>query len=217
MSAFLGSIHHWLFNKVLIFEDLEAQLVEDLQKEFAEDIASIYAEVKQKYGHPFEKGVDLEKAIQHDNIHGWLQQRIEIAETRQAEFIAKVTATFDKKAKNVLLSTHKSHGERIGKKAKEKEEPKNAEELYQSLNNNILDGMPCDQVNNIVDVREEYLRWDVVSCLHRGYWESVGADIELFYSLRSAWVGAFIASANEKFEYKMQLKENKIINEITKE
>ncbi|WP_350344332.1 hypothetical protein PRVXT_000728 [Proteinivorax tanatarense] len=214
MSAFLGPIHHWLFNKVLIFEDLETVVVRKLEKEFKEDISKIYEEQKKKYGAPFEKGVNLETAIQHDNIHGWLQQRIEIAETRQAAFIAKVIDKYKEEAKAVLKEIHREHGRKMGEQAKEKESTGTAEEVYQVLNDNILDGMPCDQVNNVVENRQDYLRWDVTNCLHRRYWEAVKADVQFFYVLRGLWIGSFVKGLNKGFDYKMELKDGKIVNEI---
>jgi hypothetical protein len=41
MSAFLGPIHHWLFNKIRLHEELEGRLVEQYKAIYGSEIDEI--------------------------------------------------------------------------------------------------------------------------------------------------------------------------------
>ena len=71
MSAFLGPIHYWLYNKIQLQEKLTAQFAQMAvnNKWIAGDI---YSKVDER---------PLDELIDESNIHGWLQTRISDAET----------------------------------------------------------------------------------------------------------------------------------------
>ena len=69
MSAFLGSIHHWLYGKIEFQNGLVERLSDMISKNGYDD--GILSEMEQKYG-AVEKG-SLENMIDNSNIHGWLQ------------------------------------------------------------------------------------------------------------------------------------------------
>ena len=49
MSRFLGPVHHWLYNKICLHEDLEKNIVSGFNERY-----------------------------DTDNIHGWLQSKIKV-------------------------------------------------------------------------------------------------------------------------------------------
>lgn len=200
MSKFLAPIHTWLFNKINLYEELESILVKAYTDKYGEDVKKIYSEIKDKFGSPLE-AKPIEDLIDVTNIHGWLQNKISIAETRQAALITKLHHTYGEEVENIAISLYSEQGEECGKAAKEKYEVNTAPEIYQALNNYILEGMPCDRVNVITENSEHKLKWQNEMCLHRGYWDAVQGDISLFYKLRDAWIKSFVENVNSNFMY----------------
>ena len=200
MSRFLAPIHTWLFNKIKLYEDLEANLVTAYDEKYGDEMATIYSEIKDEFDSPLENK-PIEELIDVSNIHGWLQNKISIAETRQAALITEVINKKGEEAKNIATQLYSKQGTQCGKDAGEKYEVSNASEIYQALNNYILEGMPCDRVNVITEDSEDKLQWRNEMCLHRGYWESANGDATVFYGLRDAWIKSFVESTNENFTY----------------
>ena len=83
MSAFLGPIHFWLYNKI------------GKQEELTKAIASMAAGngwISDRTAYIRDLPA-LEDVIDESNIHGWLQDQIHDAETRYADLIQTVLTT----------------------------------------------------------------------------------------------------------------------------
>lgn len=200
MSAFLGPIHHWLFNKIKLHEALEKSLLSRYKSMYGNEISRIQEKAEAQYGSPMEEK-PLDQMIDTGNIHGWLQSRISAAETRQAAILTNIFQLHGQEAIEVALEEYKQQGKVSGNDGRNKGQADSAPAIYKALNNYLLDGMPCDNVNNITIADPDLLQWKTAQCLHRGYWEAVGADIDVFYQLRTAWIKAFVENANEKYGY----------------
>lgn len=203
MSRFLAPIHTWLFNKIKLQESLEVSLIEAFKEKYGKEVENIFDTMSNKYGSPLEER-PIEDLIDVSNIHGWLQNRIIMAETRYAASLTEIFNKYGSEAEELALKVHNKVGTEWGKDAEEKYELTSAPEIHQALNNYILDGMPCDNVNNITAKADERLEWKNVQCLHRGYWESVKANVELFYNLRAELIKAFVSNANKDFVYNVE-------------
>lgn len=216
MSKFLGPVHHWLFNKIKLHESLEKQLIETYKQKYGEAIHQIVQNVANHYGAPIEDQ-PLDQLIDTGNIHGWLQQKISIAETRQAAFLTEIFNKYGESSVEIALSIYGQQGAQSGAGAKLNDQTDSGPSIYKSLNNYILDGMPCDNVNNVSIAEPDKLQWKSVRCLHKGYWESVKADIDIFYQLRTAWIRSFVENANPDFIYQVtKTNNNGFIHEIIK-
>lgn len=200
MSRFLAPIHTWLFNKIRLYENLEAGLVKNYTEKYGKDVEALYNQIQERHGHPLEDK-PIEELIDVSNIHGWLQNKISIAETRQAALLTELTNKHGEEVKNIALNHYSSQGSECGRDAAAKYEVNSAPELYQALNNYILEGMPCDRVNVTTVNTEDKLEWKNEICLHRGYWDAVSGDISFFYELRDAWIKSFVEDANDNFVY----------------
>ena len=200
MSKFLAPIHTWLFNKIKLYELLEKNLVSTYTEKYGEEVTDIYKQIQDKFGYPVEDK-PLEELIDVSNIHGWLQNKISIAETRQAALLTKLYAIHGEEVKNIAIDLYSKQGIDCGEDAKQKYEVNNAPEIYQALNNYILEGMPCDRANVIIENSEDKLDWKNEMCLHRAYWESVQGNINIFYELRDSWIKSFVESVNNNFTY----------------
>lgn len=198
MSLFLGKIHYWLFNKILWFEDLEECVIQ-LALDSGLNIENIKNEINNRYGKKLENK-NLEEIIDLENIHGWLQNRIHSSEARLAGWIKFVLENVDN-AEAKLEKIFQEQGVLAAKEAKAEREYSNAPDIYTSINNYILDGMPCDRVN-VIEVSEENLvSWKRRLCVHKEIWAKEGLDVNIFYNLRDIWIKSFVKELNFSFEY----------------
>ena len=86
MSAFLGPIHYWLYNKIQLQEELIREIVsfgeESSWKVFSDK--KLAEETVNKELRPLNELIDVM------NIHGWLQERIQDAESRYALLVTRI-------------------------------------------------------------------------------------------------------------------------------
>ncbi|NFT08623.1 MULTISPECIES: hypothetical protein [unclassified Clostridium] len=209
MSLFLGKIHFWLFNKILWFEGLENEII-DVAKGEGLDILNLQKEIEDKYGTKL-PNKPLDEIIDTSNIHGWLQEKIYSSEGRIA---AWTTVIIDNKreAKTKLEEIYINQGIIAAKEVKEEGvRLDSAENIFNKVNDYILDGMPCDRVNEIINSNENYVEWTRRICVHKEIWDKESGDVEYFYFLRSLWIKAFVNEINTEFDY---LEENNGVKSI---
>lgn len=202
MSLFLGKIHYWLFNKIRWFENLEENII-DLAKSEGLDIDSLRKDIENKYGEKLPKK-PLEELIDTSNIHNWLQNQIHSAERRMAAWT------------KILIEANESNYEKLEEVYKKqaiiaanevKEEGKSVDtpnEIFNSMNDYILDGMPCDRVNEVILNEEDKIKWQSRICVHKDIWEEVGCDVNYFYNLRNTWIKVFVNNLNNNFKYTIE-------------
>ncbi|WP_426349847.1 hypothetical protein ACPWSR_01090 [Alloiococcus sp. CFN-8] len=199
MSAFLGRIHYWLFNKIKWFEALEEKIYE---LAFSEGLEAMEwkKEIEDKYGHPTEHK-PLEAMIDTSNIHGWLQDKIEKAEGRHAEYITRI---LNKKPELIekLMELYKLQGTEDGKEyVRNNNEVSSPEEVYAAINDYILDGMPCDRINEFIERDENSFIYRATRCVHGSFWQQAKGDVKNFYRLRREWIKAFVEEAAPNLYY----------------
>ncbi|MBU3144528.1 hypothetical protein [Clostridium sp. CF012] len=200
MSAFLAPIHTWLFNKIILAEELEKDLKEVYIDKYS-DIAKEVGEKSLAYGSPIDTTKSIEDIIDKSNIHGWLQDKISKVETRTAFVITEMINKYGEEAEAIAMLSFNKQGKTVGETLKAKEMPEGAEELYNALNIYLLEGMPCDRVTRVIKSENNILEWETTSCIHKKYWEMVNGDVNVFYNLRHIWIKAFIENSNEKYTY----------------
>lgn len=196
MSLFLGKIHYWLYNKIIWYEKIELDIIKWAQ-EAELPIGTWVQDINEKYGPPL-GSEPLEKLIDTSNIHGWLQERIESAELRQAAIITQVLNRNVDYMK-ALTGIYKNQGKAAAEDYQE--ETSAPEDVFNALNDYILEGMPCDRVNEIVSSDDNEFLWKSTICLHAPYWKKVEGDVNIFYELRETWVKAFVEELNHDFTY----------------
>lgn len=205
MSLYLGKIHYWLFNKIVWFEDLENEII-NLAKDEILDIEELSKDINGKYGTQL-PNIPLENMIDQGNIHGWLQNKICSAEGRMAAWTSKVLEDNNKLSK--IEKIYINQGIKAAKEVKEnKVDFNSAVDIFNSINDYILDGMPCDRVNEVIESEENIVKWKRRVCVHKEIWNKEGVDVNYFYALRGFWIKAFVNELNEEFSYK---EENEIM------
>ncbi|MFL0249410.1 hypothetical protein ACJDT4_03175 [Clostridium neuense] len=195
MSAFLGKIHYWLYNKIQLHE----KLIEDIM-EFAEKKGhsneSLLKESYLKYGLPV-KG-PLESNIEHHNIHGWLQERITSVESRLAYIITELLNN-NIVAKKDIADIFYENGANTMKELKISEGT--PEELFNLVFDYMLEGMPCDHVNEIIENSETAIVWKTTTDIHKGYWDEVQGDVDNFNYFVDSWINGFLGSSSTGYMY----------------
>lgn len=199
MSLFLGKIHYWLFNKILWFEGLEEKIIKVAEKQGL-NVDKLKDEISLKYGEKLQNK-NLEEIIDTGNIHGWLQSKIHSAEGRTAMWTATILDK-DSKYFEDLENVYKDQGVEAAKEVKSNGNITSAKEIYNSINDYILDGMPCDRANEVITLEDELVQWKRRICVHKDIWEKENINVDIFYSLRGLWINAFVNELNNNFEYK---------------
>ena len=166
MSAFLAPIHTWLFSKILLAEELEKSLKEVYIDKYG-DIAKDVVEKSLAYGSPIDTTKNIEDIIDISNIHGWLQDKISKVETRTAFIITEMIKKYGEEAEAIAKECFEEQGKTVGETLKAKEMPENPEELFNALNNYLLEGMPCDRVTRIIKSENDIFEWETTSCIHK--------------------------------------------------
>lgn len=199
MSLFLGKIHYWLFNKILWFEGLEDDII-NLAKNEGLDIEVLSEEINHKYGAKL-PSKSLEELIDKSNIHGWLQEKIHSAEGRIAAWTTEIINK-NNEAKDKMEEIYIAQGIKAGKGVIEKgNRHESASDIFNSINDYILDGMPCDRVNEVSTSNEDIVEWTRRICVHKEIWDKENGNVDYFYYLRSLWIKSFVEEINNKFEY----------------
>ncbi len=181
MSAFLGPIHFWLYNKIQIQQGIVEEIL-TLSKDFAPGLRE---ELDIKY--EVSESRPLEEVIDEGNIHGWLQYRVTQAEYKLAYTVTSLT----KKNPDILQKIELIFQEK-GKDKSSTVTINNAKEAYKIISDSLLDGMPCDHANTIIEESEEKVIWRRNNCVHKNYWDELGGDINIYYSLREAFIRGFL-------------------------
>lgn len=202
MSAFLGPIHYWLYNKIRHVINREHMLYEKAQAQCGTLAEELREQIWQSYGSPLlEK--DLAELIDLSNIHGWLQRQINTAETREAAFINEFISSCGDAGRELVNSVFQEHGEICGKIAKEQGtyDSSRADTIHKAINDFYLNGMPCDQADMIVESLPEKVVWEGKSCLQEPNWKRAGADSSLMKAFYRTWLTSFVEAMNPNFKY----------------
>jgi hypothetical protein len=189
MSAFLGPIHFWLYNKIQIQNDLTEQIIRLGEK----SSPNLKDELEKNYG-IFPEG-PLEANIDESNIHGWLQNYVSQVEYKLAD---SVTELLEKDMG--LLDAMKSIFYEKGKELSASITTDNASDIYKLISDSLLDGMPCDHANDVIEDTDQSVVWKRNNCVHKRYWEEVDGNVDNYYLLREEFIKGILEKTSIEFE-----------------
>lgn len=196
MSAFLGPIHHWLFRKI----QLQQELVEQVLDQGEKSVPGIKDELDSLYG-IVPKG-PLEDLIDLSNIHGWLSQQVSKVEYKLADGVTRIHKK-DPEAYQVLrkrfYEVGKAHSQEVEDSA----------QVYQLLSDLLLDGMPCDHANLVESQDDNQVTWIRNTCVHKRYWDDVNGECKDYYELREELLKGLLVKSPFIYE-----KVNEVTNQI---
>lgn len=194
MSKFLAPIHSWLFNKIQVSESLEQKMIDSLKLQNDPFVENLYKTV----GSPLPDS-PLEDLIDQGNIHGWLQNRIHMTESRLASLV-----TWQVNENPAVMPELNKIWTQAGEELAgtlDISVPLNAEGIYKLVQDVILEGMPCDRVSQVTGVSEKSVEWITTSCLHQGYFKAAEGDVAHYYSLRESFINGLIGTLQPGSHY----------------
>jgi hypothetical protein len=178
MAEKFAEIHVWMFNKI----KLQNQFSEEVITQLTQSPQSTQIQKKLEEFFPFPKG-NLEKIIDHENIHQWLEKYLILTDRKLAWLIHQV--------KDNLLTSSELEDLffQLGKKHREVFSPVwlKPSYVYRTITDALTEGMPCDKANQVLSHDENHLAWEVSRCMHSDNWSSENANVDDFYALRDAW------------------------------
>lgn len=189
MSAFLGPIHFWLYNKIKIQNNIVEEILDFSENQGLSLRENLYGE----FGDGDLK--ELEQVIDTSNIHGWLQEQIIKVENKLA---ISVTQLINNDSGSI--DTLKEIFYNNGVAASPLNESSSIEEAFKSINDTLLDGMPCDHALGLISKDENEAIWKRYECVHSRFWEAAKGDIAVYYSLRDEFIKGLIKKANLNYE-----------------
>jgi hypothetical protein len=208
LSAFLGPVHHWLYHKIQWHETLLEELLA-LPGEGPVETGTLVGEMNASFGEPV-RG-DLSRVINHTDIHGWLQERITSLELRTAYlvtfFLGKGIIDLDS-----LEDFYREYGKRT--MTQEAVSTPSPEALFKVVNDHLLEGMPCETINQPVLKEKDAFGWRESRCIHKDHWDRVQGDVTVFYRLRNALVEGFVLGTGGKLTLEILGDGTKIIREV---
>lgn len=190
MSKMLAPIHEGLYKKIILFENIERLIIEKTDRLEGHKI------LVDRFGDFVPVG-DLGEIIDHNNIHGWLQNVINVAEKRQASLVYALM-----NADSQLLEKVKDAYYEVGLETGQYFNATTAIEAFNGLNTVLLDGMPCDRVNKMIEQDDQAIKWQTQNCVHEENWDSQGVDVKLYYQFRQAFTNGFMKGISDQFIYK---------------
>lgn len=199
MSAFLAPIHTWLFNKILLAQDLEKNIVKLHVDKYGKDSIEIQNEAISIYG-DYIQNKPLEDLININNIHGWLQDRIKEVESRSSYIITRYLEMHSEESKCLTREAYVSQAKECAKRDNKTSLP---EDVYISLNNYILAGMPCDRANSIIEKNGDFIVYEQNNAIYKENLELGKANLEYIYELKELWVKTFVENVEPKYSYEV--------------
>ncbi|MCR5008523.1 MAG: hypothetical protein K6A76_08105 [Oribacterium sp.] len=190
MSAILGPIHQWMYQKVLAREELIGDIIKTAEDNNWE--ASVNGKpldsFTPKIFPPIEEVIDL------SNIHASLSSLIHGVESRYAELIVGLLRR-DGSRFNLIKDTVRKFG-----KDNKITEDIPVREAFQAVNDILLDGMPCDRAMNISGSTDNCIAFSYVMDTHTEYWKKFGGDGDDFYELRMAFIEGMLENSGHRLE-----------------
>ena len=190
MSAFLGPIHYWLYNKVQLQEELIREIAEHGEKSGWAVFSETHLEEKtvNKELRPLNELIDVM------NIHGWLQERVQDAEARYALLVTSILAEDPER-----LSDLEKIAFAFGKK-RAIAPTSDASDAYRKMDDSLLNGMPCDRVNVITEQDPSRTSWVQEEDIHAPFWVAVGGDPSVYYQLRKKIMEGMLSDTGLHFD-----------------
>jgi hypothetical protein len=198
MSQFLGKIHYWLYHKIQLAEAAEKKIME-AAAQAGLPVSGFEQESDSLFEAPL-PSASLDSLIDQQNIHGWLQHRIGQAESRQAFYVTRIL-NHSPQLKESLTEIYREQAREAA--AMTAAAPATPESMLQSIHDYLLEGMPCDRAQQVVQNTGSLLSWRYDPCLHQAYWESVDGDVSHYYDFRQAWISQYVDELQPTWHYSL--------------
>lgn len=194
MSAFLGPIHYWMFNKIQILESRAFAIAASLE---TGGKAEPVKKAIDGYGERLD-GKDIAVLLGDNPIHQFLEGLIGKVEVFEAQLVEAAGDDFDK-----VLSAVEAHGREMAARALGASGGKmgSLHDIYQVVNEYQLEGMPCDPGAVVEELSDDKMIYAHSSCNHIRNWEYTGVDVKKMCDVNNTWLKGLITGLNGGAEY----------------
>lgn len=179
MSAFLGPIHYWLYNKIQFQDNLVKSLASKLG---CEEVINVNTQIGAL------PGGDLQDIIDEGNIHGWLQDKIHLVESRLSFVVESLCS------KGVSMEQIGEVAYEVGAKSTVLTPDTSAAEAYKFLNDTLIDGMPCDHINTLQVQEVDLVEWCRSRNIHEEYWNEESRALNRFDLIRDQLIQGLLST-----------------------
>ena len=183
MSLFLGPIHHIMYNKIKFQEGL----VDAIVKAAEEKTGNNELELKLDLSLAGVPAGSLEEIVDTTNIHGSLQSLVVVVDEALRSGIFTIE---DIKSIGRQYGQDHNLGSDLG-----------IEDVYPAIAGKMLNGMPCDRVEEMLDSTEDSFRWRDRLDIHADYWEPYGRSSKDFYQVRTSVIEGLLSQSDISYSW----------------
>ena len=201
MSSFLAPIHEHLFWKIQKVNERASLLVTAALSRWGSEDEEAEWMAWDDCGKPLGPTTRLADVIDMNDIHGWLLKRITIVECREAAFFAYLADKVGNEAYELAKEVYQKDGLRVGLEERERVGVDcSPSQLYHSLYRYILNGMPCDDIDVVLEESDKVFRWKKTVVPQRASWRRTAVDMEKMEEVYATWVKAFFSAFEPEFK-----------------
>lgn len=205
MSAVLGHIHHWLYKKIQLINKREL-LIKEEAKQRLDDLADeLHATAIDLYGKPIPADRQLDRIIDHSNIHGWLQKQLDTSSVREASFIKDLTDIGGDDGVDAVLEGFIKQGVMCGEEAKQTLAEQTAPAIYKVMQDYYVNGMPCDPSDTFTTQEETCVSWYGTHQNQIENWKKAGVNPIIMAAAYQAWFNAFVSTVAPGYTFTVDL------------
>ena len=191
MSLFLGYIHYMMYDKIMFQESILDDLLNLLDEA---ERNNLKRELDMEF--LIEKG-DLKDIIDENNIHGWLDERVNRSENRLAKTVSILLKDF----------TLKDIEDKFFEIGKNYDPGNSPSEVFNFISSKFLDGMPCDHALMIIKNEDDEFIFKIARDVHKEIWGKY-VDSEIYWNLRDSFIAGSLENSNLKYK---KIDENYVI------
>lgn len=194
MSAFLGNIHYLLYNKIKFQSDFCDYLLNVMKEMNIDDKIKLEVISNVEANTVNLKDGDLQDIVDLSNIHGSLQQMIIDVETKLAYIVDQIDRNEIMNIENISKI-----GFEFGVKNR-LEGQHSPIDVYSMITGKILNGMPCDRVQTLLESEDSYVKWIDRIDIHENFWSDLGRSSDVFYQIRTEIIRGLISNIDVEFK-----------------
>lgn len=179
MMEMIGPKPRWEYRKIALLNELNGDIAEEAQKN-GWHLTDTYTV----------KMPDLDRDCDPMNVHGWIQNMLDLMEGNLAGITEEILRQHPE-AMDVLKETAYRFGYRYAKDVTD------AQNAYQLLDDVLLNGMPCDDVNEVTQQSADQVSWYEKQDMHSRYWKNG----ENYRKLRNEVIRGLLSRSSVTYAY----------------
>lgn len=183
MSKFLAPIHYAMYDKILFLNDFVEHYIEIAKEN--------NIELKELENMDVIENAPLEEIIDEENIHIWIQKRVDAVESRLAYVVSEMLNHDSELMIEVMKYAYR--------KGRNENFTSTAEDGFKLIISRFLDGMPCEGCLSIVETDRDYVKVVIEKDTHEKYWH-YGADVENYWEIRNKYIKGLLSSSRYYLE-----------------